>query len=190
MYFKIFVLILVFQSIRGDKIGCPEQSIKDWDCDTFKYYFSAKRLEDTLYCIGYETLIPPRIAMNKSEPTNLMISRRIDHFVGLQEESNIVSFYEWFRINFQDDRLKSNCNATSKFIEYPGNTLWHFFPRYHFKDSRIYSHKFEGVLFTHQTGVISSGSFHRADIPCNLDFSLFPFDEQECEINLPFGKLF
>ena len=189
MLLNIFALFLVFRSIQAEKIGCPQKSIKDWDCDTFKYYFSAKRLEDTLYCIGYDTMSPPRIAMNKTEPTKLMISRRIDHLNGLQEESNLVSFNEWFVVNFQDDRLKSNCNSTSKFIEYSGDYLWYFFPRYYFKDSGIFLDNFKAVLFSHQAGVISSGSFHRADIPCHMDFSLFPFDEQECEINLPFGKI-
>ena len=182
------ILLLRVSDTKGQRVGCgDEYNTKTWNCDKLIYFFLPSNLEQTLYCIGYNKLIPnldSEVDSNDSRPS-ILIDRRINSLEKVDEETNLVYlhldvFFE-LRTKMFDFQF-NDCKAS--FIDFPPELMPYFIPIY--GKGMTYDSTYnmwlglEGVF----AGSIGFRGQHISKEPCIIDLKRYPFDEHDCEIKL------
>ena len=118
-----FYLLLIH--VKGELIGCDDQYDRSkWDCNDYKYHFAPANLDQTLYCIEFDKMVPLRKALNLSEPVPIKITRKIYYFENLDPGSNTIQFKEALEIALIDERLKFDTENCETLMEYEPSEIF------------------------------------------------------------------
>ena len=119
----VFSLLLVH--VKGELIGCGDRYDRSkWDCNDYKYHFAPANLDQTLYCIDFDKMVPLRRALNLSQPVPIKITRQIYYFENLDPGSNTIQFQERLEIVLVDERLKFETENCNTFMEYEPSKIF------------------------------------------------------------------
>ena len=96
----ITVLMVVFhKETMSTDCGENYKIPSEWNCKDLLYHLSAKHIEDTFYCVGY----------NRYEPTfnSIEFQRQVIDFLKVDEQEHQITIYEKLTIKFNDSLGKS-----------------------------------------------------------------------------------
>ena len=78
----VVVFSLLLLHVKGELIGCGDRYDRSkWDCNDYKYHFAPANLDQTLYCIDFDKMVPLRRALNLSQPVPIKIT---DKYITLE----------------------------------------------------------------------------------------------------------
>ena len=101
----------------------------------------------------------------------------------------IITLSTGLNLSWNDDRLKSTGNVTASLVKLPSsckNALWfpdtYIFGLHQFKQLKL-TEKFDYIYLSNDSQITHT-DFFEMDIYCNMNFDDYPFDSQNCTLNL------
>ena len=183
----LFHILFHLIRINGQKVGCgDEYNTTSWNCDKLMHFFSPSNLERTLYCIGYNKLIPNTPCKDDciaSKKPFIKINRWIHSFEKVDEENNLVTFDEILTFMYDTKQLELFIADCPTHIDIPIKFIPYFIPNAFLGDG-IKNQDITDMRLIPRSGWIILNGRRLTKEPCTIDLKNYPFDEHDCEIKL------
>ena len=187
---SVILFTLFLLQVNGELIDCGDRYDRSsWDCNDYKYHFAAERLDQTLYCLEFDKVVPVRRALNLPEPVPVKIRRQLLNFDVLDPGSNLITFKEILEIVVTDERLKFDA-AECTFMEYePNEALTSLIPIFFFLKSGIKMKELGFLTLTPEGTIKLVGLGMTTTSRCKIDLHKYPFDTHICSVDFTLSKI-
>ena len=192
---NILIIWLSLSCCKAEKIGCgSDYDPKSWLCDEINYYFSPSNLEKTLYCIGYNKLLPKSKNLNVSDYEDteygdtikpyISLDRFMHSFEKVDEDNHAIYLSERLNFLYNTNQIGlDSWDCDTYYIDIPTKYISLFIPS-SFLGNGMHYKDFTEMRLHIDDGCIELQGNRLAEEPCKLDLSSYPFDQHNCTVNL------
>ena len=169
----ITVLMVVFhKETMSTNCGENYKIPSEWNCKDLLYHLSAKHIEDTFYCVGY----------NRYEPTfnSIEFQRQVIDLLKVDEQEHQITIYEKLTIKFNDSLLAfSSCPKIKlQFFKDQTYNFWH--PDFDTSMDTLLKPQFDKITINALGEVKMRNLNKQIRLKCRMNYIWYPFDTQRC----------
>ena len=169
----ITVLMVVFhKETMSTNCGENYKIPSEWNCKDLLYHLSAKHIEDTFYCVGY----------NRYEPTfnSIEFQRQVIDLLKVDEQEHQITIYEKLTIKFNDSLLAfSSCPKIKlQFFKDQTYIFWH--PDFDTSMDTLLKPQLDKITINALGEVKMRNLNKQIRLKCRMNYIWYPFDTQSC----------